>query len=160
MNMERKHLSFLIGSLAVVCSFCSCGSAENKDDATVQHVKAYLKENYNVKLTPNIKRVFVLNDLGCGNCVRALSEFVKDNVDDENSLVVVQSRGANVDIEEFMKREKGRHNVVVSHRANDDDSIFSKLGVIYLTDSKADTIINISADKASSQISYVAKRRL
>lgn len=131
-----------------------CSSAE---DARLASLKEALKEQYGVKLDKEITRIYVLNDLGCGSCVSSLAKYVADYVDGGHSLVIVNSRGINVDLDAFERQKKTNPNIVISHTVlNDENNPFAFAGAIFLKEEKIDTIVNIQEGDVVQSLQYIA----
>ncbi|MCC8188151.1 MAG: hypothetical protein LIP08_11785 [Bacteroides sp.] len=107
----------------------------------------------------NIKRIFVINDVGCGNCTLLFSGYIKEYVKDEGSLILVHSRGYNVDLEAFQCKAKEKPEVFISYQTiSDPENRFYPSGVYYLNGEQLDTVIYIKPELLKEQLSYMAER--
>lgn len=138
----------------MLMSQCENISSQKKELASL------LKKEFNVKLDNSIERIFILNEMKCYSCVAAFSEYVKNNVNDSISLVIIQSRGRAIDIDEFIEKSKTNPNIIVSHKINTTDKFLSELEVIYLNQHDIDTIIRISPSAISDQIHFIERKNI
>lgn len=137
--------------------WCSVEGCSSKENARLASLKEALKEQYGVKLDKGITRIYVLNDLGCGSCVSSLANYVASYVDGEHSLVIINSRGINIDLEAFEQKKKTNPNIVISHTVlNDESNPFAFAGAIFLKEEKVDTIVNIQEGDVMQSLQYIA----
>ncbi len=108
-----------------------------------EKVKGYISSNYEVELGDSIRRIFVLNDMDCPTCVRSLADFAKEQIDNPGSMILINSRGSNIDLESFEELRKINPNILIRHKVENEDSIFSKMGVIYLNNAEVDSIVKV-----------------
>lgn len=153
--MGKGFLTYLICNLSIFC-FCSCGS----NDKEYVQLKKELKKQYGVSLGTNIKRIFVINDVGCGNCTLLFSGYIKDYVQDEASLILVHSRGYNVDLEAFQAKAKEKPEVFISYQTlSDPENRFYLSSVYYLNGEQLDTVIYIKPELLKEQLFYISERK-
>lgn len=125
------------------------------EDKQTKQIKSYIENTYRVKVTDGIRRVFILNDYDCSDCVNSFSDFLKKYVNDKSSLLLVSSGGENLDVKAFEDLRKKNPNIVISHHANDDTTIFSGLGVIYFDEARVDTIISLCVVTMKEQLQFI-----
>lgn len=144
---------FLLVFLIPFCTMC-----ESKDKKT-ESVKDSIETYYHTKVGNDIRRIFVLNDYGCSNCVRSFSEYVKNNAIDSGSMVLINSRGNHVDLEAFETLKRQNPNIIISHQVNNDSTLFSGLNVIYLDNARIDTVVSLNAMTLQEQLRYIDSRK-
>nr|WP_321376302.1 hypothetical protein [uncultured Bacteroides sp.] len=152
--MERGLLNFLIYSFIAILTlmFSQC----SKEDAETKQIQEYVYKNYEIEIPHNIKRIYILNDSGCGNCILTFSEFVKNNINDHESMVIINSRGANIDLEGFENKRKSNSNIVISHNViSNTQDLFYKSGVALFKGAVLDSIIRITPDSLIEQLDYI-----
>lgn len=150
--MEKKFLKlsgYSLG-LAMIVLFSQCVDSKPKSDLLKQ-----IENHHQIEIEKDINRIFFINDIGCGYCIHVFSEYAKKQLEDNQTLVIINSRGNNVDLESFKEAEKGSSQVVISHKViTDNNNPLYKSGVIYLDKAVQDTVINISASELAEQIAY------
>ena len=150
--MVRKLLYLLIFSYVLLLfTQCSEEVSERKE------LSKLLESEFNAKLNNEIQRIFILNDTKCTSCVYTFSQYIKEHVNDPNSLVILQTRGHNIDIDGFMEKRKTNPNIYISHQINNENKYLSDLSVIFLNENAIDTIIKIIPGKVNEQIEYIFK---
>lgn len=155
-----KRLSNLWIYSCLAAIMLSCWQCKPESDSRTREVKKYLEDRYGVKLDKKTERIYVINDKGCGNCILSLSEFVKQNVNDAQALIIIHSRGTNVDLSAFEEKAKWNPNIIINHQIiNDENDPFCRSSVVYLKDEKVDTIINIGDGDIYNQLEYIFKKK-
>lgn len=155
---ERKILlKSFFAAIFCLCFFIS--SCQKSNDSEYKRMQQYLKSEYNYNVDGNIERVFYVNDIGCSSCVRTFSDFILYNVADENSLIIINSKGINVNLEEFRKKqEEMPRNVILSYNPNVKDGYFPNLSVLHINNLKVDTIIEVSAQNLQNLLRYIQQK--
>lgn len=154
-----KRLSNLWIYSCLAAIMLSCWQCKPESDSRTRELKKYLKDRYDVKLDKKTERIYAINDKGCGNCILSLSEFVKQNVNDAQALIIIHSRGTNVDLSAFEDKTKRNPNIIINHQIiNDENDLFYRSSVVYLKDEKVDTIVNIGNGEIYSQLEYIFER--
>lgn len=157
--MEKGHLTFWIYSCFLVVTL-SCLQCTHKEDARTTEVKNYLNKQYNIKLDQSINKIYVVNDIGCGNCILSFSESIKNHVNDNRALIIINSRGINVDLDAFENKKSINPNVIIKHSIiNDPKDLFYNSSVVYIEQEKVDTIININGEDIVNQLQYIFNRK-
>lgn len=153
----RKCICNLLFCLLWTMFGSSMAGCSSEEDARLALLKESLKEQYGVTLNEEITRIYVLNDLGCGSCVSSLAKYVANYVDGEHSLVVINSRGINIDLETFERKKKTNPNIIISHTVlNDESNPFAFAGAIFLKGEKVDTIVNVLEGDVIQNLQYIA----
>lgn len=156
--MGKELLSFSICSSLALLLLVGCLSKQESDPQT-KMVKEYLKTKYEVEPGETIDRIYIINDMGCGNCVLSLSEFVKQRVNDEHAWIIVNSRGMNVDLNVFETKKQTNPHILINHQpVGDTDDPFYHSGVVYLKAGKVDTLINLSGDDPAGTLQTIFER--
>lgn len=128
-------------------------------DLRTKEVKEYLKARYNIKPDEKTGRIYMINDVGCGNCILSLSEFVKQHVNDDKALIIINSRGSHVDLDAFEGKKKKNPHIIINHQVITDESdLFYHSGVVYMTEEKVDTIVKLDGDDIATQLQYIFAR--
>lgn len=131
-----------------------------KEDVQITKLKQDLKKQYGIKLDKEINRIYILNDMGCGTCISSLSRFVKDYVNDDKAMVLINSRGINVDLDAFEMKKQANPNIIINHTViNEPDNRFACSGAIYIKQEKIDTIIKIEGENIVQQLQYIFGRK-
>lgn len=156
--MGKKLLNLWIysGLAAVMLLCCQC---KQEVDARTKEIRKYLKTKYDTEPGKETDRIYIINDMGCGNCILSLSEFVKQHVNDHQAMIIIHSRGTNVDLNAFEGKKKNNSHIFINHQAiTDENDPFYHSGVVYLTEGKVDTVVNIANDRMVEQLEYIFSR--
>lgn len=154
-----KRLSNLWIYSCLAAIMLSCWQCKPEGDSRTKEVKKYLKARYDVELDKKTERIYVINDRGCGNCILSLSEFVKQNVNDAQALIIIHSRGTNVDLSTFEEKKRKNPFIVIDHQViNDENDLFYHSGAIYLKEGKVDTIIDLSGEDLEGRLRAIFER--
>lgn len=108
---------FLCFSLFVLQS---CNNNFSKSDELKNELK-----KLNIELHSKIKYVFILTDNDCYSCNKKFSILLKEKLNDENSIIIVNSKGLVYNISEF----ENKKNVV---KINSLDSFYQKTKIMYI----------------------------
>ncbi len=160
--MGKGSLNFWIYSyiLIAVFLFVQCANNNIEKDEKTKKVADYLKKKYEVNLQENIQRIFIVNDMGCGNCILSFSEFIKSHCFDDSILVILNSRGTNVDLNAFEMIKRKNPNIVINHNIiTEPNDLFYHSGVVYLDKGKVDTIIHLQGEDLLKPLQYVFSRK-
>ena len=153
----RKCICNLLFCLLWVMLGSSMTSCSSEGDVRLVSLKESLKKQYGVTLDKEITRIYVLNDLGCGSCVSSLANYVFGYVDDDHSLVIINSRGININLDAFEMKKKTNPNIVISHTVlNDKSNLFAFVGAIFLKEERVDTIVNVLEGDVIQSLQYIA----
>lgn len=148
--MRLLNCSLLLGMLVL---FTGC-SAKHKDEK-LNVIDQQLKEIYKVDLKDDVKQVVFINDNTCPNCVESFSNFILNNIDKykDNSLIVINSSGRNVDLDRFNSLEL--KNIIYSNQVKSFNELIPNLGIAYIKDSRLDTIVALNAETFADQLEYI-----
>lgn len=158
--MEKSILNLSIYSiLAVILLFC--WQCKPETDLRTKETKEYLKSRYDLVPDKNTAKIYIINDLGCGNCILSLSEFVKQKVNGEHAFIIIHSRGNNVDLNGFEDKKRKNSRILINHQLiNDKNDPFYHSGVIYMNEDKVDTIVNLWGENIAGQLEYIFDREI
>lgn len=153
-----KSLS-LLGCIIMFMMQCNSKAG----DAHYQLISGEIKKHYKINTGKNdAENLIFINDKGCPNCIRSFSDYILNNVDrfEDNSLIFINSKGFNVDLERFAKHNS--KNIIISHTIREHGNVLPDLGIIYLKKDKnkteVDTIILIDPLTIKDQLNYIENR--
>lgn len=156
--MKARFLKLSFYNLVVVFPiFCFCCSNRQRDKEYGE-IKKHIEDTYNIKTDKGIERIVFINDNGCSNCTQSFSNYVLDNMNDEKTLVIVNSRGSNVDLDKFIEKRSENKHIILSLNPRESDSKIPDLGVVYVNNEKIDTILTLIPEKLREQMEYIDKR--
>ncbi|MCK9436342.1 MAG: hypothetical protein PHE35_06870 [Bacteroidales bacterium] len=131
-------------------------SCTNERSNEYKYIESQIKDIYGIQLDRNIKEIYLVNDIGCGNCVITFSNYILDNVvtkRNNDKLILINSMGVNVNTEKF--RTYSDKNIIINKNIRDTDDLLPDLGVIILNQNCVDTIITITASEIVNQLNYI-----
>ncbi|SFJ20058.1 hypothetical protein SAMN04487893_10498 [Myroides guanonis] len=120
---------FSLITLSIACS---------QKDLIIQNIE----KNIGSKISKEVKKVYIINEnsIACIKCFNAFISYVQDKELDKDELLIVNNTGNSVDIDSF----KTKKNTYIMH---DYDFISEPhLGVMYIKNSKTDSILNITPE--------------
>lgn len=156
--MKRKitrYMTLLIYN-ALMLFLIYLQSCTNERNNEYKYIESQIKDIYGIQLDRNIKEIYLVNDIGCGNCVITFSNYILDNVvtkRNNDKLILINSMGVNVNTEKF--RTYSDKNIIINKNIRDTDDLLPDLGVIILNQNCVDTIITITASEIVNQLNYV-----
>lgn len=131
-------------------------SCTNERSNEYKYIESQIKDIYGIQLDRNIKEIYLVNDIGCGNCVITFSNYILDNVvtkRNNDKLILINTMGVNVNTEKF--RTYSDKNIIINKNIRDTDDLLPDLGVIILNQNCVDTIITITASEIVNQLNYI-----
>ncbi|MPM37494.1 hypothetical protein SDC9_84111 [bioreactor metagenome] len=134
---------------------------EKAQDKHYQLINKEVNELFQVNLSDDTpKKLIFINDNGCPNCIISFSGYVLNHIDrfKDNSLILINSKGINVDIDKFL--DLNAKNIFVSRNIRKQSKILPDLGIIYLKENsnEVDTIISINASTIREQLNYIENK--
>lgn len=145
-------------TLLIFLFYLSC--VEKPADEKYVQLNRDLRDFYSINTGSKTKQFIFINDKGCPTCIVSFSGFILQNMEkyNENSMVFINSRGQNVDLDKFSALNL--KNVHISRNIREKGNIIPDLGIVYLKENKQeiDTIISISPEKFIEQINYIKER--
>lgn len=150
LNCKIALLAFLL--------FTNC--SEKIKDEKYRMVSKEVHTIYRTKIKKNTKHLIIINDYGCSNCVKSFANYVLHNMDKykDNSLILISSKGHNVDIDSFAAMHL--NNVIIIRKSREPGKTIPYLGIIYLKENlnEVDTILSIDATSIIEQMNYMKMR--
>ncbi|MDO5664531.1 MAG: hypothetical protein Q4G63_04630 [Bacteroidia bacterium] len=164
--MKKENLKLLtykackatlyVASIIFIFVTCSSNTANKPSKLMLKDVKRI----YQVNVDKNKKQLIFINDVGCPNCIITFSNYILNNINryNNNSIIFINSKGQNVDIDRFIALNT--KDVVISKEPREGVGIIPNLGIIYLKEniSEIDTIISIDASIITEQLKYIDER--
>ncbi len=145
--LRYKYLMIFLGSLLWSCSGSSNSEFEQLADS--------LKREYDINLGTQVQRILVLTEEDCPSCNVYFAKAIIKYVDDPNSIIIANASGSRVDLSALIQVEKAVNNVYIARTYNKQNSFVNKTKVIYLVNSKIDTVVTINARELESQFKYI-----
>lgn len=78
--MKRKitrYMTLLIYN-ALMLFLIYLQSCTNERSNEYKYIESQIKDIYGIQLDRNIKEIYLVNDIGCGNCVITFSNYILD----------------------------------------------------------------------------------
>ena len=156
-NISKLFLySLLCCGLSVVPTGCDNHMKGNRnDDTLIKHIE----DSYGKKVKNETERIFYINDQGCGRCVNSYSDFVLNYVDDAKSMVIINSKGLNVDMDKF--REKAflyPDHILLAYDPKKTNKHLPDLCIIYITKRRVDSIFEVNSGNIHSLLQYAKSK--
>lgn len=80
--------------------FCFFSCKKDKNDILYSELATI-----DAKITPNTKYVFILTDNNCPSCNKKFAYKLQERINDENSIIILNSKGLMYDISMFENKE-------------------------------------------------------
>lgn len=148
--MGNKFLNFLLltNLLLIGC----LGSSSNSSSKDYAELKAYMKKVHSYKLDPNINTIFVLTDKGCAPCNKKFAKRL-ELMDNDSSVILITAKQTSINLSSFDISTK--KNVFHDLYFSDDYSFLRRSKVIYLGESKIDSVIQLNLPELDDQFNTI-----
>ena len=147
MNIKAINI-LLIAMLALLSIGC-------KTRTQYDVIDRFLQNEFNKKDLADYDYILVINEMGdCIHCNKKFSESVSKYIDQDNTLFLICSLGASIDISAFIDQNKS--NILYDfHNKFGDLNLIDYAAIIELKDNQVDTIIKIDLVSVNANISHL-----
>ncbi|SFC07317.1 hypothetical protein SAMN05421780_102475 [Flexibacter flexilis DSM 6793] len=136
---------------------CQCSPKETITDEKYKTLSEYFSQKHDVRISPAIKRIFVLTEKECVGCNARFSRLISSNINDTSSIVLVAASGTAVDISIFT--DQPTQNVYFDEEAPETNPLFAHTQAIFLKNQAVDTIVAIKAAELQQQFDFIKNRK-
>ena len=144
----KKKFAFQFSKFFMILFIAFLSSCNNKPKTENEKVMELLLSKNELKITNETKNICILTENSCIACNRAFSSYLKKEIDNKSTILIVNASGQMVDISHFQEIKSDN---VFLHKFH--DSFFNKSRLIKLTNKKIDTIIDINVDTIETIVS-------